>query len=303
MDRDHNWPRTRESFSVLTTPSTTNQSWKNVLSNAYAIQISDEYITPTVLSAGSHIKPGDGVIFFNFREDRARQLTSLLASMPLEWLITFVEYDPSVKTDVLYTKKPITNTLLDVLEAHHKTIFTIAETEKYAHVTYFFNGGRETKRASEERVLIPSHKVINHKTDPEMAAKEITTAVCISLETNPRDFYLINYANADMVGHTGDEAATIKAVEYLDKQLQQLYDTLVQKYNGILLITADHGNAEQMWDSKNKQPHTQHTTNQVPLYVITQNKSIQPPITTLSQIAPFILSLMDLPIPKEMQAT
>jgi len=300
MDRDRNWERTHKSFSVLTSPHPKTISWKNILDKSYAIEVSDEYIVPTPVTKESHIKTGDGVIIFNFREDRMRQLTSLLASLPLEWLIAFVDYDPLVKIDVLIDKTPVSNTLLDELEAHNKTIFTIAETEKYAHVTYFFSGGREIKRAKEERVLIPSHKDTNYKNNPEMAASEITAAVCNSLKT-PKDFYLVNYANADMVGHTGDESATIKAVECLDKQLKKLYDAVVEKQNGILIVTADHGNAEQMWDNKSKQSHTQHTTNKVPFYIISQDTSIQATITELSHIAPYILSLMNLPIPKAMR--
>ncbi len=185
----------------------------------------------------------------------------------------------------------IENTLLDKLYTAGKTVFAIAETEKYAHITYFFGGGREKPYETEERVLIPSIPVKNYIDQPEMSARKITDAVLKSLKTNSADFYLINYANADMVGHSGNLQATVKAIEFLDKELQKLYEQIVEKMDGTLYITADHGNAEDMFDEQSNQPRTAHSTNQVPFLMIQKdlkNSNRKLHINELSNIAPFI---------------
>lgn len=317
MDRDNNWQRTEQSYRILTEPQKEIPSdWKHLLTTYYNQHIFDEFIPPIQLDPDATIKPGDGIIFFNFRPDRARQLTASFVdpafkkfpvkNIPLVFFITPVPYDATLKTNYLY-EQPLghcTHSLKDVLLAHHKTIFVIAETEKYAHVTYFFSGGKEETYPNETRVLIPSIKTKNYVQQPEMSAELITQRIVESLNTAPRDFYLINYANADMVGHSGNFGATIKAVEYLDKQIGILYQEIVEKRNGTLYITADHGNAEDMYDEKTNQPRTSHTTNPVPFIMIRQdlkNKPEKLPLSGLSDIAPFILKNMRLPIPKEMK--
>jgi len=301
MDRDNHLDRTQKSFDVLTTLSAHQSDWHTVITKAYREGIRDEFITPHATSKNSHIKPGDSVIFFNFREDRIRQLARLIQALPLTSFITATRYAPSIKSHVLIERPRIKHTLFDILSAYGKSLYTIAETEKYAHVTYFFNGGRETRRENETRVLIPSLKVRDYIKHPEMSAQEITDAVVTSLSTQPRDFYLINYANPDMVGHSGNETAAIHTIEIIDAQIARLYEAFVTQLNGMLIITSDHGNAEEMWDEIHDQPHTQHTTNQVPFYVITRDGSCKAHIKTIAEIAPLILSILGLPVPKCMR--
>ncbi len=343
-DRDNHWERTQKAYENLIT-STIPQfsSWQDALSFYYGKDITDEYIPPTTLQADSQIKPNDGVIFANFREDRARQLAACFVApqltisplgshgasgfdtaspthdrssttladcpeqaegaskeangvrdpFPLLFFISAVRYDPRFTNPVLLENPPIHNTLKELLSEEGKTIFSIAETEKYAHITYFFGGGHEKPFPGETQILIPSLPVKNYKDYPQMSAQKITDAVITSLQEKPRDFYLINYANADMVGHTGDLHTTIKAVECIDHQLAQLYQQIVVKMNGTLMITADHGNAELKFDEKTGQPNTAHTTNKVPFIWVKnelRDKKIHMPLHGLADITPFILS-------------
>lgn len=314
MDRDKNWERTEAAYRTLTEPQTdTHIDWQTVLTDNYKQGITDEFIKPTQLEPNATIKDGDGIIFFNFRADRARQLTAAFVDdtfkafkthkiKPL-FFITPTQYSPALQTDVLYSMQAVSNTLKDVLSEHGYTIFTIAETEKYAHVTYFFTGGREREIPGEKRVLIPSLIEKNYIHYPCMSAPEITEAIVLSLENQPKDFYLVNYANADMVGHSGNMDATVKAIECLDAQLKVLYNEIVEKFDGTLFITADHGNAEQMFDPQFNQPRTAHTSNPVPFLMINKrlkDKDIQLPLKELSDIAPFILRQLNIPIPQEM---
>ncbi len=317
MDRDKNWERTAASYRVLTEKQEMHfETWQHALDFYYNDELFDEFIPPTPLHADSIIADGDAVVFFNYRPDRARQLTQAFVGQAFDkfehkkvitsFFMTPVAYDhDTLKTTVLYEKKPIKNTLMDVLEAAQKSMFAIAETEKYAHVTYFFNAGNEKVHTDETRVLIPSIVAKNYIHFPEMSADKITQAVIESLEHEPKDFYLINYANADMVGHSGNLAATIKAVECLDKQLGVLYETVVKKMKGTLYITADHGKAEEMFDEKTKQIKTSHTTNPVIFLMVQQGleNALLPcsNMQGLSDIAPCILKNMKLPIPSEMQ--
>jgi 2,3-bisphosphoglycerate-independent phosphoglycerate mutase len=306
MDRDNNWSRTQKSYAVLTDPEHdyTRMSHNDVLSHMYNEDITDEFVTPTRLKQNAYITSGDGVFFFNFRPDRARQLTQLLlnnkdkGSLPIAWLITLTSYGKDYPTRVLMYNNYTHTTLYDVLEENDKTMFTIAETEKYAHVTYFFNGGRESKRDSETRIIIPSVTQRTYVDYPQMSAEEITDKVIESLCNNQKDFYLINYANPDMVGHAGDMNATIKAIQCVDKQLKRLYDCAVKTYKGTMYITSDHGNAEQQYDAESKQPHTAHTTN--PVYFIHVSPDMYradvslSKLTELKDIAPYIIKDMHL---------
>ncbi len=293
MDRNKNWDRTQKSIDVMIKKQMPQfNNWKEALHHYYQQGITDEFIPPTVLSQKAYIKDSDGIILFNFRPDRVRQITQKLKenSNPL-FFITPVDYGNNLKTTVLFDIPLVKNSLKERLAAEGKTIFSIAETEKYAHVTYFFGGGT-TKFPGETQILIPSIHTKSYAEYPKMSAQLITDTVINSLKTNPRDFYLINYANADMVGHSGNLQATIQAVEFLDHELARLYDVLITQLNGTMYITADHGKAEDMFDEDNNQPRTAHTTNQVPFIMIRkdlENSGKQLHLHGLSDIASFIL--------------
>jgi len=313
MDRDNNWERTQASYKALTEPQPiTHTNWQEVIKKNYDENITDEFIPPTQLSSAAVVQNGDGIIFFNFRPDRARQLTASFVDPSFKtfstkrinpaFFITPTNYNSKLKTTVLFKRTLINNTLKDVLSQHNKTIFCIAETEKYAHVTYFFNGQQETPVKNETRVLTPSIVAQDYVATPEMSAPKITTTVLESLRTNPHDFYLINYANADMVGHSGNFDATVKAIECLDREVKKLYEELVEKMDGTLFITADHGNAEQMFDPDIQQPRTAHTTNGVPFIMIKKGLAHKKlALAQLSDVAPFILKHLQIPVPKEME--
>lgn len=306
MDRDHHWDRTAASYTVLTsTQDLPPLHWQDVVEDYYAQGITDEFIPPTRLDPTSFIESGDGIIFLNVRPDRARQLTAAFVEphfnhfatkkLQLSCFITPTKYGAALPTDVMFPKNPVTNTLKDALVAADKTVFTIAETEKYAHVTYFFGGGHESAYPHETRVLIPSKGLRSYAEDPTMSAPEITHAVLNSLDEKPCDFYLINYANADMVGHSGDFQATVKAIECLDTELHKLFDNIVMQRNGIMIVTADHGKAEQMVDPKTGQPYTAHTTNKVPCIVLAQqlkDSGTQLPLEQLADLKSYIMQLM-----------
>lgn len=315
MDRDKNWDRTEKLYQRLTHPLQDNfTSWQKALEYYYKKNITDEFIPPTQLEGNKIIENGDGIIFFNFRADRARQITYAFtdpkfdhfSTQPLDltFFITPTEYAYDLKQYALYPHIPAEQTLKSILFEHNKTIFSISETEKYAHITYFFDGGKEEIFKTETRKHIPSIKAQDYTQHPEMSADAITQAVLNSLKTNPCDFYLINYANADMVGHSGNFKATVKAIEYLDTQLGILFDHIVTNMNGTMFITSDHGNAEQMWNEKTNQPHTAHTTNPVPFIIINKNirgRNISLPLTQLADITPFILKTMGLSISESMR--
>jgi len=320
MDRDNNWDRIEKSYRVLTENQMgPYEQWEKVLERNYMNNVTDEFILPTQLDAAAVICNGDGILFCNVRPDRARELTMAFVPSvhpePVEGLVPFITkpinltffmtpvvYDVHLPTTILFPRLPVVNTLKDVLANNDKTIFSIAETEKYAHVTYFFRGENEEPVTTETRILIPSIVAKNYIDYPCMSADNITDAVINSLHNNPVDFYLINYANADMVGHSGNFEATVKAVECLDRQLKVLYDVMVKEMDGTLYITADHGKAEEMYDEVNRQPMTAHTNNPVPFLMIKKDgKNELLSLTQLSDIAPFILKNMGVEVPIEMQ--
>ncbi|HJM68509.1 MAG TPA: 2,3-bisphosphoglycerate-independent phosphoglycerate mutase [Candidatus Babeliales bacterium] len=292
MDRDNNWERTAESMEILLSNTDEVKTWQSQLNQDYSHNITDEFIPPTLLDPQGTIKSGDGVIFCNVRPDRARQLTKqILDTVDLSFFITPVAYDQKLQTITLIEKTKTDNPLLERLIDKGLSIFSIAETEKYAHITYFFSGGREDKYDEEVRVLIPSIKVKSYADTPCMSAVEITDMVLDSLESNPKDFYLINYANADMVGHSGNFEATKKALECVDEQLGRLYHEIVEQNDGTMYITSDHGNAEVMYNEKAQQPATAHTANPVPFIMIQKNidqEDKKLPLTELKDIASFI---------------
>ncbi len=273
-----------------------HKSWQQILEENYSQNITDEFIPPTNLDPEAIVSPGDAIIFANYRPDRARQLTECFVSKNnLAWFLTPVSYGSQIHTEIMYPQPEITNTLKEILAKHHKTIFSIAETEKYAHVTYFFDGGREMKFPGETRVLIPSIRARNYIDNPQMSAPEITQTVIKSLRADPCDFYVINYANADMVSHSGDFESTKKAIEILDAELAKLYDVAIKEMHGTMFITADHGNAEEKYDKESGQPHTAHTTNPVPFLMLDENKkngADKLPLHQLADIMGFVLKWM-----------
>jgi len=318
MDRDNNWDRTQYAYTILTSdgpPSIRN--WRDIIEHNYQQGVTDEFIPPTALHPLHAVRPEDGIIFFNIRPDRARQLTDAFIDptfthfertfIPLTCFITPVAYRYSstatAATDVLFPNPVIRNTLKEVLANAQKTIFSIAETEKYAHITYFFDGYHEAAYATETRYLIPSIKIKNYVHHPQMSAPIITDTIIESLMHKLCNFYLINYANADMVGHSGNFEATVQAIECLDNQLATLYEHVVMHNNGTLCITGDHGKAEYMYNIHTHEIITAHTTNPVPFLVIqkiSDQKKLK--LTTLADIAPYILHLMRVPIPPQMHS-
>jgi 2,3-bisphosphoglycerate-independent phosphoglycerate mutase len=318
MDRDNNWDRTFASYNVLTQTTThTTRSWETVLGTQQAKTESEEFLKPIALIPDGIIQIGDGVIFANLRADRARQLTACFVDpkqIPQPYIYvhplffaTPIVYGKNLPTNVLFPAPLIHNTLKEMLSKAHRTIFSIAESEKYAHITYFFNGENEDVVHYEVRHLIPSKPVHDYSTLPAMSSFAITKALILSLQNDPKDFYLVNYANPDMVGHSGNFAATVEALTLIDMQLGQLYDLVVKQMKGTLFITSDHGKAESMIDPQSGMPMTGHTTNDVPFLMIhgplngEKTEQIVLPLTQLADIAPFILNYMGIPIPPEMQ--
>lgn len=279
MDRDNNWSRTKKFYDCLTQeqPSTFSSA-EDAINYYYQHGTTDEFILPTQLVMDGFIQSGDGVIFFNTRPDRATQITKALTAQhftsfkrtqhpAIRFFITPFQVN-NCPTTVLFKQRKPTQTIMDWLHKKKIKSFSIAETEKYAHITYFFRGGREKPYRNEAQLLIPSIKSKNYIKHPCMSAPKITRAVVHALQENKYQFFVINYANPDMVGHSGDLSATIKAVECIDKQLEKLYEEVVIKRHGTLFITGDHGNCEEMID-KHGMPKTAHTTN--PVYFIAVN--------------------------------
>ena len=319
MDRDLRWDRVQKAYDVLTQDRlTVPRDWSAIdtLNDAYDLELSDEFLPPTRIDKGA-IKAGDGVIFFNFRPDRARQLTQALADpdftgferdyiQPLE-LVTFTQYSPDLPVTVAFEPQNLNNILGQVISNHGLKQLRLAETEKYAHVTYFFNGGIEDPLPGEDRILVPSPMVPTYDQQPEMSAAVVTEQAISILQEQVYSLVVINYANADMVGHTGQLEATIQAIETVDHCLGHLLSQVIA-VGGTLLITADHGNAELMWD-ENGNPWTAHTTHPVPFILVEgEGRKIpghgtQARLRTdgcLADLAPTILEILELPKPEEM---
>ncbi len=322
MDRDRRWDRIQQAYDVMVGDQITiPRDWSplDVITEAYDHKTTDEFLPPTRIAPGS-IKGGDGVIFFNFRPDRARQLTQALIDpnfkefersdfQPLHF-VTFTQYDPSLPTDIAFKPQNLDNILGEIVSRHHLQQLRLAETEKYAHVTYFFNGGIEDPLPGEERILVPSPMVATYDQAPAMSASTVTEEAIAALKKQIYSLVVINYANTDMVGHTGQMEATIQAVETVDQCLGKLLNQVID-VGGTLLITADHGNAERMWD-ENGNPWTAHTTNPVPLILVEGEGRKIPGHGTevqlrtngcLADIAPTILDILQLPQPEEMTGT
>jgi 2,3-bisphosphoglycerate-independent phosphoglycerate mutase len=288
MDRNQDKERLQRGYSVLVNDlNQPEQTWQNALETYYKQGFYDETIPPTQLSTRASIKPGDGIVFVNIRADRDREIyESLKNTHDLSFIVTGINYDNDPNAQTICKTPHADNTLGDYLEQHKIPLFTIAESEKYAHVTYFFNGGREAIRPDETRVIIPSDNPINFVESPAMKAPEITRALTHAVTNNTAEFYLVNYANADMVGHSGDLSATRAAVSILDHQLKQLCD-LFMPLGGTLYITGDHGNAE---DKSHHNPA--HTTNPVYFLVVSEppcDKKILSGMQTLADVKDVII--------------
>jgi len=298
MDRNHNLDRTELAFQAIAKSQSKYiySSIEEGLNAAYERNETDEFIQPTVIT-GTPISDKDGFLFANYRSDRARQIVRAILSTKVE-VLCFSQYGEDLNNlPVLLKDIEVTNTLGEVLFKNNKSQLRIAETEKYNHVTYFMDAEQNVDYDKEEKILIPSPFVATFDLKPDMSANEITNKLLPKLKDF--DVVLLNYANGDMVGHTGNEKATILAMEVLDKQLEKLVPAVLS-LNGVILITADHGNAETMWDDKTQTPLTSHTTNPVRFIVVSNKVYTTVHNGGLSDIAPTILQLLNIEKPRDM---
>nr|QCI08467.1 Phosphoglycerate mutase [Spermothamnion repens] len=317
MDRDCRWSRTEKAYQILTEDTiqiNNNNNYLDIIQNYYEQGISDEFIPPTKINIGK-VTDNDGLIFFNFRPDRIRQLLHSFAKDNFKGfitrkiknlkIITFTNYDSNIKVPIIFPPQENKNFLGQIISKHGLKQLRIAETEKYAHVTYFFNGGTEEPFPGEDRELIPSPKVETYDLSPEMSAKQITQSVIQALDKNIYNLIVINYANPDMIGHTGKLQATIKSINIIDQCINKLFNKIKHIPESTLIITADHGNADYMLD-KNHKPCKSHSTNPVPFLMIQDSNKEKfnhinlKPNGSLADIAPTILKILNLSIPKEM---
>jgi 2,3-bisphosphoglycerate-independent phosphoglycerate mutase len=317
MDRDRRWDRVQSVYKVMTEEAEIDpRSAVQVLHDSYANKVTDEFIVPTRIAPGI-VQPGDGIIFFNFRPDRARQLTQAFVDpnfdgferiqiQPLHF-VTFTQYDSQLPVLVAFEPQNLNNILGEVVANHGLKQLRTAETEKYAHVTYFFNGGLEEPFPGEDRELVPSPMVATYDSAPAMSADQVTDVAIAGINKGIYSLVVINYANPDMVGHTGNLEATVKAIETVDRCVGRLLDSIIRA-GGTSIIIADHGNAEMMWD-ENHSPWTAHTTNPVPFILVEGEGRKIPGHGTevklrsdgrLADIAPTILDILKLPQPVEM---
>lgn len=315
MDRDNRWDRVEKAYDLMTLAQGEFQADTAVagLQAAYARDENDEFVKATVIraegQADAAMEDGDTLIFMNFRADRAREITRAFVNADFDGFarkkvvnlnfVMLTEYAADIKTAVAYPPASLANTFGEWMAKNDKTQLRISETEKYAHVTFFFNGGVEEPFAGEERILINSPKVATYDLQPEMSSAELTEKLVAAIESGKYDTIICNYPNGDMVGHTGVMEAAIKAVEALDNCIEQVTKA-VESVGGQLLITADHGNAEQMRDPATGQAHTAHTNLPVPLIYVGEKNVKVVEGGKLSDIAPTMLSLMGMEIPQEM---
>jgi len=310
MDRDNRWDRIEKAYNLYVNGVGEKfNDFNKAIEFSYSNKISDEFITPKVLGSPSTIKSGDGLLTMNFRADRMRQICNVFKhksfkkfnTKEINFLLTsMTRYHNDFTFPVLFDNEPVINTFPEVLSKNKFKQLRVAETEKYAHVTYFLNGGREPRFKGEERILIPSPQVLTYDLKPEMSANEITKSVSKVIDEEKYNAIIINYANPDMVGHTGNLKAAIKAMETIDKCIGQLLSKIKNSECAIFL-TADHGNLESMVDEETGEIHTSHTTLPVPFIVYSNQKKYE--IISkgkLADIAPTILDYLDIPIPKEM---
>jgi 2,3-bisphosphoglycerate-independent phosphoglycerate mutase len=317
MDRDKRWERVNRAYRAMVYGEGIKAPLPRVaVEQSYEKRVTDEFVEPTVIVDGegnphATVKSGDGIIFYNFRADRARELTRAFVDKefsgfdrgknpPRVYFACMTQYDATIEAPIAFPPQNLHNTLGQVLAEYKLKQLRIAETEKYAHVTFFFNGGIEEPNKGEERILIPSPKVATYNLQPEMSAFQVTKKVIDEIKENNYDVIVLNYANPDMVGHTGMIDATIRAVETIDKCLGQV-EAAVKSRKGILIITADHGNAESMIDEQTGEPQTAHTTSKVP-FILVGDKEVNVQLNkgALEDIAPTILELLGIKKPEEM---
>ena len=313
MDRDKRWNRVKEAYDAMVNGvGEEATSALGAIEASYQKEVFDEFVKPTVICNGDSpvatIKDNDSVIFFNFRPDRAREITRTLVDKDFNefetkkmnlFFVCFTQYDetmPNVK--IAFKPETLVNTFGEYISKKGLKQLRIAETEKYAHVTFFFNGGEEKEYEGEDRILVPSPKVETYDLKPEMSALEVTDKVVEAINSGKYDSIILNYANPDMVGHTGSLEAAVKAVETIDGCVGKVVEA-IEKQNGILIITADHGNAEQMIDYKTGEPQTAHTTNPVPL-ILVGLEGVKLKEGKLADLAPTMLDIMGLEKPQEM---
>ena len=310
MDRDKRWARTQKAYDAITLHSgKTFASAAEGVEASYAAGVTDEFVEPFVVASenDSRVKDGDGVIFYNFRPDRARQLTRAFTDKDFAGFeraklnVAFVcmtQYDATIDAAVAFPPETLVNTLGEVLAKNNLRQLRIAETEKYAHVTFFFNGGVETPNELEDRVLIPSPQVATYDLQPEMSAYEVTDKLLALLDEDKYDVVILNFANPDMVGHTGVMDAAVKAMEAVDTCAGKIVKKVLA-LGGAVCITADHGNLEKMYDGETNQPYTAHTTNPVPFLMVSADRpKLHEGI--LADIAPTLLELLGIAQPAEM---
>ncbi|WP_422484319.1 2,3-bisphosphoglycerate-independent phosphoglycerate mutase [Gudongella sp. DL1XJH-153] len=317
MDRDKRWERTQLGYDAMVLGEGEKaEDPVKAVEESYKKDINDEFMMPTVITKDGKpiatIEDNDSLIFFNFRPDRARQITRAIVDEDFDgferkkrvntYYVTMTEYDKTIRNvHVVYTNEDLKNTLGEYVSKNGKTQLRIAETEKYAHVTFFFNGGREEPFEGEDRVMVPSPKVATYDLQPEMSAYQVKDEVIEKIKSDKYDLIILNFANPDMVGHTGVIPAAVKAVETVDKCMGEIV-LLMEEIGGKILVTADHGNAESMIDSESGGIVTSHTSNKVPLILVGE-KDVTLREGILADLAPTILDLMGLEKPDEMTGT
>ena len=312
MDRDKRWERLQKAYDALVNGiGDKSQTAQMAIEDSYQKEIFDEFVVPTLICNGEEpvatIGEKDSVIFFNFRPDRAREITRALVDETFDafetkkldlFYVCFTNYDETIpNVEIAFKKAELRNTFGEIVSNNRFTQLRIAETEKYAHVTFFFNGGEEKQYKGEERILVPSPKVETYDMQPEMSAYEVTSKVVEAIKLQKYDTIILNYANSDMVGHTGSLEAAVKAVEAVDECVGRVVDA-IEEVGGVLLITADHGNSEQMIDYTTGEPHTAHTTNPVPLILVGMDAKLKE--GRLADLAPTMLDIMGIEKPEEM---
>ena len=315
MDRDNRWDRVEKAYNAIVLGEGEKATDPvQAIADSYAKEVNDEFVVPTVITENGEaigkISADDSVIFFNFRPDRAREMTRVFTDAEFDGFqreqlgcafTTFTQYDVTLPvTDVCFKPESLTNTFGEYLAKNGKTQLRIAETEKYAHVTFFFNGGSEDLNEGEDRILVPSPKVATYDLQPEMSVYEVADKLDAAIRSGKYDVVICNFANPDMVGHTGDLAAAQKAIEAVDKAVGQVI-TAIEETNGYAFICADHGNAEQMIDYTNNEAFTAHTTNPVPFILVNYKEGVTlKEGGKLADIAPTLIEMMGMEQPAEM---
>ena len=313
MDRDKRWERVSKAYEAIVAGAGAHfADPQAAIADAYANKVYDEFILPAVIGGYAGMKDGDGVLCFNFRADRVREILGAMLdpsfsgfartrTVKVAAAVGMAQYSEDLDKlmATIFPPQSFPNILGEVVAGAHRTQLRMAETEKYPHVTYFLNGGREEPFEGEDRIMVPSPKVATYDLQPEMSAPELTDKAVAAIKSGKYDMIVLNFANADMVGHTGSIAAAVKAVETVDTGLGKIASA-IEQMGGALLVTADHGNAEMMVDPETGGPHTSHTLNPVPLILMGAGNRIVVKEGRLADIAPTMLELMGLPKPAEM---